>query len=179
MAELPTSTNTETLLLRAPVRADGAAIHQLIQACPPLDLNSVYSYLLLAEHFGQTSVLAQTEHGRLWGYISAYVPPDKPNVLFVWQVAVHESARGQGLGRRMISHLLQRPALADVQYIETTVGPSNQASRRMFQGIARALNTTIVERPLFERRMFGAQGHEDEPLLRIGPFESIGQLATA
>ena len=177
MTEIKTSTRTLDIELRAPIKSDGAAIYQLIQACPPLDLNSVYSYLLLAEHFGQTSVVAQDSSGRLLGYISAYVPPHKPNVLFVWQVAVHEDARGQSLGRRMIQHLLQRTLAADVEYIETTVGPSNQASRRMFQGVARALDAEIVEVPLFEQRMFGQYGHEDEPLLCIGPFSLAGQPA--
>lgn len=179
MFDTDIDTDTIALVLRPPVRSDGAAIHQLIQACPPLDLNSVYSYLLLAEHFDQTSVVAQDDDGRLLGYISAYVPPDKPDVLFVWQVAVHEDARGQGLGRRMIQDLLQRPLLADVQFIETTVGPSNLASRHMFKGVARSLNARIVEAPLFERRMFGPQGHEDEPLLRIGPFSTVNQMASA
>jgi L-2,4-diaminobutyric acid acetyltransferase len=174
-----TDTETITLMLRPPVKSDGAAIHQLVQACPPLDLNSVYSYLLLAEHFGQTSVVAHDNNGRLLGYISAYVPPDKPDVLFVWQVAVHQDARGQSLGRRMIQSILQRPFLASVQFIETTVGPSNQASRHMFNSVARALSTHIVEAPLFQQRMFGPQGHEDEPLLRIGPFSLAGQSANA
>jgi L-2,4-diaminobutyric acid acetyltransferase len=162
--------DTKTRIFRAPVRTDGAAIYELVQSCPPLDLNSVYSYLLLAEHFGHTSVLAHDDEGCLLGYISAYLHPHKPDVLFVWQVAVHEQARGESLARRMIQHLLQRTALSGVRFIETTVGPSNQASRRMFQGVARALNTSIVEAPFFERAMFGPHGHEDEPLLRIGPF---------
>lgn len=169
--ELETGVANGSSVFRHPNRHDGAAIHELIAGCPPLDLNSVYAYLLLAEHFGGTSVVVDGTQG-LDGYISAYVPPGKPDVLFVWQVAVHPRARGQSLGKRMVRHILQQPGLQGVRFIETTVGPSNAASRGMFQGIANMLHTAIAEVPLFEREMFGSQGHEDEPLLRIGPFNA-------
>ena len=157
--------------MRAPQPNDAAGIQQLISECPPLDLNSVYTYLLLSEHFRSSCVLAGTADS-LQGFVSGYVPPGRTDTLFVWQVAVHQQARGQSLGRRMIRHLLQRPELASVQFIETTVGPDNRASRAMFAGLARALLAPVNEQPLFERHMFGEQAHEDEPLLRIGPFSS-------
>ena len=78
-----------TQQMRPPSRKDGAALHRLISECPPLDLNSLYAYLLLAEHFSDTCVLAESAGGRIDGFISAYVLPDRPDVLFVWQVAVH------------------------------------------------------------------------------------------
>jgi L-2,4-diaminobutyric acid acetyltransferase len=43
----------------------------------------------------------------------------------------------------------------------------------MFNGLARRLNAKVHETPLFDRTMFGAQGHDDEPLLRIGPFKVL------
>lgn len=157
--------------MRAPQKSDAAGIHRLIAECPPLDLNSVYTYLLLSEYFGESCILAGSGD-TLHGFVSGYVPPRRPDTLFVWQVAVHERARGQRLGRRMLHSLLQRPGLAHIQFIETTVGPDNSASRGMFAGLARQLLAPVNEQPLFERHMFGPQAHEDEPLLRIGPFRS-------
>lgn len=155
--------------MRAPQKNDAADIHRLISECPPLDLNSVYTYLLLSEYFAESCVLAGTNETVL-GFVSGYLPPQRPDTLFVWQVAVHEQARGQKLGRRMLEHLLSRANLAHVQYLETTVGPENRASRGMFAGLAEQLLAPLNERPLFERHMFGPHAHEDEPLLRIGPF---------
>src|SRR5699024_6622856 len=83
-------------VLRQPTRHDGYAIQQLISQCPPLDLNSVYTYLLLGEHFTRTCVVAEAAEG-IDGFISAYVHPQQSDTLFVWQVAVHERARGLGL----------------------------------------------------------------------------------
>lgn len=155
--------------LRLPHKADASAIHKLIEQCPPLDLNSIYTYLLLSEHFRHTCVLAEGAQGPD-GFISAYIPPTKPDVLFVWQVAVHERARGCGLGRRMLLELLGRPQLADMRYIETTVGPDNVASRGMFAGLARHLGADVSESALFDSHLFGDAGHDDERLIRIGPL---------
>ncbi|NYT79457.1 diaminobutyrate acetyltransferase [Alcaligenaceae bacterium] len=164
------SDDTESdLWLRAPTKFDAAGIHTLISECPPLDLNSLYTYLLLSEHFCATSVVAGSAD-KLLGFISGYRRPEAADTLFVWQVAVHADARGRGLGQRMLRYLLDRPTLEGVRYIETTVGPENQASRGMFASLARRLNAPVHESPLFDRSLFGEHGHDDEPLLRIGPF---------
>ena len=155
---------------RQPHASDGPRIHRLIAQCPPLDLNSLYCYLLLAEHFSGSCILAEDQCGRLDGFVSAYVPPTRPDVLFVWQVAVHERARGKGLARRMLLQLIERPALRQLRFIETTVGPTNQASRRVFASVAEALDAALGESSLFDQSVFAGHDHEDEPLIRIGPF---------
>lgn len=157
------------IVLRHPQKTDAFAIHSLIKQCPPLDLNSIYTYLLLSEHFSHTCVLAQGEQGPD-GYLSAYIPPGKPDVIFIWQVAVHERARGRSLGRQMLMHLLSRPSLANIRFIETTVGPDNAASRGMFMGLARKLQAEVSESELFGSHLFGDAGHDDERLIRIGPL---------
>ncbi|OZI30256.1 diaminobutyrate acetyltransferase [Bordetella genomosp. 10] len=160
--------------LRRPRPVDGAVIHRLIAECPPLDLNSVYAYLLLCEHFPDTCVVAESGGGNIDGFVSAYIPPTSPDTLFIWQVAVHERARGHGLAGAMLRHLLGRPGLAHIRQLETTVGPDNQPSRRTFTGLASGLGAHVAEQPLFGKQLFGHDGdHDDEMLLRIGPFASI------
>ena len=148
---------------------DGAAIHQLVEACKPLDLNSTYAYLLLCEHFAETCVRAERE-GRTVGFISAYRPPRRDEVVFVWQVAVAEEMRGRGLARSMLRDLLARPAMRGCRYLETTVSPSNEPSRRLFHGLAGELGAPVTERVLFGEQDFGKAHHERETLIRIGPF---------
>lgn len=160
---------TDLVSLRVPTKQDGQAIHQLIKQCPPLDLNSVYTYLLLCEHFQQTCVVAEVDD-QLCGFVSAYLHPQHSDVLFVWQVAVHERARGMGLGQRMLKSVLSRPSTRDVRFLETTVGPDNVASRRMFHAVADDCQASVHERALFESALFGPDGHDDECLLRIGPI---------
>ena len=155
--------------LGAPRVCDGAAIHRLVAACKPLDLNSLYAYLLLCEHFAETCVRAE-RGGRTVGFISAYRPPRTGDIVFVWQVAVAEEMRGQGLAGAMLRELLARPALRGCRYLETTVSPSNEPSRRVFHGLARALRAPVAERVLFAESDFGDEQHERETLIRIGPF---------
>lgn len=157
---------------RVPRAADGAAIHRLVGECPPLDLNSVYAYLLLCEHFRDTCVVAESPGGSIDGFVSAYIPPGQPDRIFIWQVAVHARARGQALARRMLRELLRRPALAGVRHLETTIGPDNHASRRTFLGLAADLGAHAAEQPFFGRQLFGHADHDDEMLFRIGPFAS-------
>lgn len=155
-----------TITLRQPVAGDGADIHRLIAACPPLDTNSLYCNLLQATHFAQTCILAE-RNGQAVGWISGYVPPNDPHTLFVWQVAVHEAARGQGLGRRMLQGLLDRPALARVRHIQTTITPSNQASWALFQGFAKARGASLSHEAHFHRDRHFDGAHETEHMVSI------------
>lgn len=158
--------NGNAVTLRLPGKQDGYGIHQLISQCPPLDLNSIYTYLLLCEHFSSTCVVAEND-GRIDGFVSGYFRPDQPDVLFVWQVAVRKEARGTGLGQRMLSALLDRPGVTTAHYLETTVGPDNAPSRGMFHALAKARGATVTESALFDSGLFGPSGHEDERLIRI------------
>ena len=169
-AAAPGQRGEDEIQLRAPRLEDGAAIYELIRQCPPLDVNSCYAYLLICHHHPQTSVVAESR-GRILGFISGYLPPLQPDTFFVWQVAVHADARGKRLGLSMLRYLLQQPVAKSTRYLETTVSPSNQASRATFARLAQDLETTMSEQPLFDKALFGdGAAHEDEMLLRIGPF---------
>ncbi len=157
-------------VLRPPERRDGAALHELIAASPPLDLNSRYAYLLLCEHHAQTSVVAEAD-GELVGAITAYVPPQRPDTLFVWQVAVAERMRGRHLATLMLEHLRQRMATRQLLWLETTISPSNRASRMLFTRFAARHGTAFSAATLFSAEDFGASGHEEERLYRIGPWK--------
>ena len=159
------------LVFSRPGVDDAAGIRSLVELCKPLDLNSTYAYLLLCHHFGATCVVARSR-GRIVGFVSAYRPPADPQVLFIWQVAVDPRARGTGLGADMIQQLLARADLKNIRYLETTVSPSNHASRRMFQRIAHRMDVSLQEQVLFGRNCFGGDDHEDEVLFRIGPIQA-------
>lgn len=166
------ATETEKVVLRKPEQKDASAVWSLIQRCEPLDQNSCYAYVLLCTHFRETCVVAEMD-GNVVGFVSGYIPPESPETLFIWQVAVDASARGLGLGRGMILDILLRDACQDVTQLETTVGPSNEASRRMFQGVARRMSAEFSESPYISSDMLGDDEHEDENLITIGPFNPV------
>lgn len=165
--------------LRHPRAADGPALHALVAACPPLDANSRYCNLLHCTHFAATSVAAERRDGELAGFISAYLPPQRPDTLFVWQVAVRADARGVGLGRRMLRHLLARPACAGVRYLDTTVTADNAASEAMFRGLAGDLDARVRRHRWFDRDRHFEGAHDSEYLLRIGPFAAVDDRRVA
>jgi L-2,4-diaminobutyric acid acetyltransferase len=155
------------ILLRKPAADDGYEIHQLIAHSPPLDVNSVYSYYLLSDHFSDTCVVAEHE-GKVAGFLSAYRIPQREDTLFVWQVVVSTDLRGRHLASRMLDALLSRFDPDSVRYIESTVNPSNAASRGLFERLARQRGTTLSEDTFLEASAFGpAADHESEILLRI------------
>lgn len=162
-------TATNDINLRKPESADGVPLHKLVSECKPLDENSTYCNLLQCTHFADTCVAAEL-NGELVGFISAHILPKQQNVLFVWQVAVHENARGRGLAKRMLAELLDRTECGDVQYIETTITPDNEASWAMFGSFAYQRKWRTEQFILFDSRVHFAGEHSDEYLLRIGPF---------
>jgi L-2,4-diaminobutyric acid acetyltransferase len=159
------------LAYRQPVPGDAPRLHALVAASPPLDLNSTYAYLLVGAHFADTSVVVERD-GALAGFLSAYRKPSEPDVLFVWQVAVSASARGLGVGRRMLRHVLARPSCSGVGAVETTITPSNDASWRLFRALARELGAIVAPVATFDGHQVGGADHEEEQLIRIGPVRS-------
>lgn len=157
------------IMLRAPSAEDGAAVYELIAQCPPLDTNSMYCNLLQSSHFSDTSVAAQLDED-IVGFISGYVLPKKADTLFIWQVAVGEKARGQGLASRMLRDILERQICQNVRYIETTITPDNRASWALFESLANKLGAELNRSVMFDRQQHFAGQHETEMLVRIGPF---------
>lgn len=159
------------IALRRPTDHDGAALHDLVAACPPLDPNSRYCNLLQVSHFAETAVVAEME-GELVGSITGYLKPGDPETLFVWQVAVHEKARGRGLATRMMEAIVSRPVCRQVRFMETTIDPENAASWRAFEKFAQAHGAASEQSLLFSREHHFGGRHGDEVLLRIGPFSA-------
>lgn len=160
-----------TVTLRRPTDGDGFALHQLVARCQPLDTNSVYCNLLQCADFADTAIAAEDANGQLVGFISGYRPPSRPDTLFVWQVAVDASMRGQGLALRMLMALIARVAREhQVRYLETTISPDNGASQALFRKAFDRLGVQAQTRTLFSRAEHFAGQHEDEVLYRAGPF---------
>ncbi len=136
------------LKFRKPRLNDGARISELIRSCKPLDINSTYCYLLLCRDFADTCV--------------------------IWQIAVDVDSRNRGIAKRMLFDVLNRPSTRDCRYIETTISPSNEASKRLFRGLAQELDAHCDVSDCFSESDFGDFDHEAECLFNIGPFKMNG-----
>lgn len=159
---------SENLKIRKPNANDGVAIHQLIENCPPLDLNSTYLYLLQSTHFAETCVVAEV-NGKVAAFLSGYIKPDSPTTFFLWQVAVGDVLRGKGMAKQLMNEVLKRTACNNVEFLETTITPDNQASWALFRSFAKERNAQLVDTVFFTSQQLG-NDHEPEVLVKIGPF---------
>lgn len=155
--------------LRMPHAEDGPRISRLIAASPPLDVNSRYCNLLQCTDFRGTCVVAE-RGDRLMGWVSAYRPPRSPEQIFVWQVAVDASARGEGLAQTMLDALVARPAAEGATALTTTITEDNEASWALFRAFARRHGATLTRSVRFEREAHFAGALETEWEARIAPL---------
>lgn len=147
------------------------ALHRLVGECPPLDTNSSYCNLLQCSHFKSTSIAALADE-ELHGSVTGYRKPESPDTLFIWQVAVHHKARGQGLARMMLRKLLEQPGMQDIRFVETSITPDNEASWRLFTGFATERRAALARSVMFEKATHFQNAHDTEYLVRIGPLNA-------
>ncbi len=150
---------------RKPVPEDGGDIWELIRECKPLDENSRYFNLIQADHFSDTCVVAEVD-GEICGWISGHMIPGE-EAFFVWQVAVSPRARGLGLGRRMLQHLIERPECVEAHILKTTITEANDASWALFESFARAVGGELTDIPHFEEDVHFAGAAPTEHLVSI------------
>ena len=159
---------TPSIRLEAPRSDDGRQMWRIARDSHALDLNSPYSYLMWCRDFAASSVVARDGGGGC-GFVTGYIRPQSAATLFVWQVAVDQAHRGQGLAKRMLDYLGDRIVATERSYLEATVTPDNIPSSRLFEAFARDRGCGIERHTLFTPEQFPG-GHQPEVLFRIGPL---------
>lgn len=159
------------LVIESPESSDGAALWRLARDSRQLDVNSSYAYLLWCRDFRDTSVVARVGE-EVVGFITGYLRPDDPTTLLVWQVAVDERMRGQGVAGKLLDALLDRQTAREVTHLETTVTADNIASNKMFRSLATRWQAPCHRSELFTTNEF-PDNHDPEFLYRIGPLAPI------
>lgn len=165
MPEETAKPRTGSPRLRKPTAQDGADIWQLVQDCHPLDENSMYCNLVQADHFRDTCVVAEVD-GEVLGWVSGHMIPNE-NAFFVWQVAVSPKARGMGLGRKMLTHLVHRDATKAADVLKTTITRDNDASWGLFRSFARAMGGELSDAPHYTRDDHFDGAHATEHMVTI------------
>jgi L-2,4-diaminobutyric acid acetyltransferase len=125
------------------------------KTAPFVGLNSRYTYFLLAKDFSDTCLVALHSE-KIVGFSSGYVPPARKDTFFNWEIVVASEYRGNGLQKLM---LLQQIQMADAQFLEATVNPSNEASKQGFHKLAQLLGAELEEKLLFSEEDFENEGH--------------------
>ncbi len=159
---------TPEIIYRPPSTEDGADIWRLINSCETLDENSLYCNLLQCDHFADTCVAAErVDNGALAGWVSGYLLPETENTLFVWQVAVDRSVQGMGVGKKLLSAVLERDACQEVTRLKTTITSDNEASWALFSSLARARGGRLSHKPHFRKDAHFDGRHATEHMVTI------------
>jgi L-2,4-diaminobutyric acid acetyltransferase len=159
---------TSELVLRHARPEDGAAIFSLVRAVGTLEVNSAYAYALCADHFRQTSVVAERD-GHLVGFVFAYRPPIRPHSIFVWQIGVAASERRSGIASRLLAAVLTSRGGRNALFLEATVAADNVASRHLFERFAVSLRAPATWSRGYDAAHLPPD-HPAEPLVSIGPL---------
>lgn len=167
-ATLPEPVDQPEPVFRRPDVADAAAMWRVARDSVRLDLNPPYAYLLWARDFADTSVVADVD-GEVTGFVTGFRRPNSPQTVMVWQVAVDERLRGQGVASRLLDHLVQR---TDATTLETTITDDNPASSGLFSRLAHRHGAEHTVDPLFEVDHFPDEDPwKPEYLHRIAPLQ--------
>jgi L-2,4-diaminobutyric acid acetyltransferase len=163
----------QTIQIDRPTIDDGVGCWRLASESKVLDVNSKYAYLLWCRDFAETSTVARLGN-QVLGFITGYRRPDEPRTLLVWQVAVHDSARGQGLAGRLLDSLYDQ--VDGVDHLETTITPDNAPSIALFRAFARRRGAPVRTNELFGSDLLG-KDHQPEHKYRIGPIPTTNGRA--
>lgn len=148
---------------------DAAAVSAIVDDDSGLDRNSPYAYVLFAERFHDTFLVAQAG-GRIAGFVLALRTPQAPELAFVWQIAVTRAARGRGIAKRLLHALADHGADGAVRSVQATVTPENSASEALFRAFARERGANVeVADDHFPASLFAGGGHARERLFHIEP----------
>ena len=116
------------IVFRRPTEADYPAMVRVINdwwGGRPMD---VLLPRLWLQHFTGTSWLAETEDGRLAGFLVGFHSPDQPDVAYCRLVATNPNLRKRGLGRALYERFFEDAARARRHEIRAITWPGNRAS---------------------------------------------------
>lgn len=152
------------MIFRHPTIEDAGEMWEIARDTS-LDLNSSYSYLMMAELFSETCLVVE-DQGKIVAFVTGFEFKKSPDTLFVWQIAVRSEYRKEKLAQRMLSELA---VLTQASYIQATVEETNLPSMGLFESIAEKFDTKFRKTDGFEEEHF-PDDHQAESMIRVGPI---------
>ncbi|MCM8540934.1 MAG: diaminobutyrate acetyltransferase [Lentisphaeraceae bacterium] len=148
--------------IRNAVGGDGVRIWDLIKTHGGLDLNSVYCYMMICHHYGNSCYIAESDN-KLAGFVTSYYLPEHLETLFVWQIGVNPEMRGCGVASQLLDSIVKKHP--NVNEINTTIEPGNTASITLFSSFAKRNDFSLDSKKFIRKEDFPVSApHADEDL---------------
>jgi len=80
------------------------------------------------QHFGGTSWIAESDDGRVAGFLVGFVSPDHPERAYVHVIGTRPNLRRQGLGRELYRRFLEDVAGRGVRQVRAITWAANRGS---------------------------------------------------
>ncbi len=117
-----------TIRFRRPVEADHAEIVTLVDEWwGGRRLHDLLPRLWF-QHFTGTSWIAETDDGRLAGFLVGFVSPDDPTMAYVHMVAADPNGRRRGLGGALYGRFFDDVRARGAREVRAITWPGNRAS---------------------------------------------------
>jgi GNAT superfamily N-acetyltransferase len=87
------------------------------------------------QHFTGTSWIAETDEGRLAGFLVGFVSPDRPGDAYVHMIAADPNLRRRGIGRALYERFIDDVRGRGCQRILAVTWPGNRVSVAFHAGL--------------------------------------------
>jgi L-amino acid N-acyltransferase YncA len=119
---------TAGVIFRRPTEADYPTIVRVINDWWGGRNMDVLLPRLWLQHFTGTSWLAETQDGKLCGFLVGFHSPDKPDVAYCRLIATNPNQRLHGLGRALYERFFEDALVAGRHEVRAITWPGNRAS---------------------------------------------------
>jgi ribosomal protein S18 acetylase RimI-like enzyme len=120
--------NPDGITFRRPTEADYPGIVRVIDDWWGGRKVDILLPRMWLQHFTGTSWLAETEDGRLAGFLVGFHSPDRPNVAYCRLIATNPNLRRRGLGRALYERFFDDALRAGRREIRAITWPGNRAA---------------------------------------------------
>ncbi len=141
---------------RRPTEADHAAVISVVDEW--WGGRKVHALLprLWFRHFTALSWIAETDEGRLMGFLIGFVSPDRPDEAYVHMIGTNPNRRKRGLGRALYERFFDDARAAGARHVMAVTWPGNQVS----VGFHRAMGFTPDAGP-GTQNLYGTSAYPD------------------
>jgi ribosomal protein S18 acetylase RimI-like enzyme len=121
-------TEPDGITIRRPTEADYPAISQVIDDWwGGRKMDHLLPRLWL-QHFTSTSWLAETDDGRLAGFLVGFLSPDREDTAYCHMIATNPNLRRRGLGRALYERFFTDARAAGRTRVVAVTWPANRLS---------------------------------------------------